>query len=246
MRVAVCVSGAFNSVNGKDGIIKNNTIHKSLFPDADFYYATWDIFKLEFENVFPNEKCKYFSEVNMHYHPYVDIDKKDHCSTHYEKTTNWVKKGGKERIDWTSHHTKQILIHAWLIDEIKNNYDVIVRTRFDAYIFKEAKFSGYLEDTFKNNRANCFGATKQSKFDMLMEFDPVKHSRFNYWLLDQLIIHNSNVVDIEHVNLLHEEKKLHAAEYGWYQALSMPYGSNHRNHDGWVNHDRNVLDEFFY
>jgi hypothetical protein len=43
---------------------------------------------------------------------------------------------------------------------------------------------------------------------------------------------------------LYKEKKLHAAEFGWYQVLSQPYGGIHRNHHGFVNHDKNVLDRF--
>jgi len=239
MKVAVCVSGAFRTGNPRGDLERNNAIQKARFPDADFYYATWDGFKPEFERLFPNERCEYLQEPVMHYHPYIDIRREDHISKFYQETVDWVKKGGAKRIEWTSHHTKQILIHSWLLNKIEAEYDVIVRTRFDGFISENADFYCYLKDTHDNKRANCFGATKKQGFDKLNEFD-TSSSRHSNWMLDQLIIHNV----IDDVDSLHREKRLHAAEYGWYQAISMNHGSNHRNHDGWVNHDKNVLDDF--
>jgi hypothetical protein len=246
MRVAVCVSGAFKTGNPKGSLTKNNDVLKAKFPNADFYYATWDSYKPEFEKVFPNEKCEYFPEPHIHYHPYMDIETSDYISNHYNDTVAWVKKGGAERLQWTSHHTKQILIHALLIDKIKKDYDIIVRMRFDGYISKTAEFTPYLEDTFTNHRANCFGATRKERFAQLVECDKANNSLHNNWILDQLIIHNADAIDVDNVMRLHEEKKLHSAEYGWYQVISMPYNSNHRNFSGWVNHDKNVLDKFLF
>ena len=246
MRVAVCVSGAFNTGNPKGDLVKNNRIQKEKFPNADFYYATWESFRPEFERLFPNEKCVYFPEHKVQYHPY-ELAKEHHLSDFYEQTANWAKKGGKARMDWTSHHTKQILIHSWLVDTIEKEYDVIVRTRFDGFISKSANFAPYLEDTFKNNRANCFGATHQEKFDRLREIRSNKNSKEGSWsvrLLDQLFIYNANAMDSNMVNTLNEEQLLLAAEYGWYQVISLPHGSNHRNFSGWVNHDKRVLDKF--
>jgi hypothetical protein len=246
MKVAVCVSGAFRTGNPKGSLVRNNEIQKIKFPDADFYYATWEGYKDEFEKVFPNEKCEYFPEPTMHYHPYKDIDKKDHVSERYEATENWMKKGGEKRLEWSSHHTKQILIHAWLTNKIKDDYDIIIRTRFDVFISKNADFTEYLEDTYTNNTINCFGATKHKKFDSINEFDSSYGARHYQWLVDQLIIHTPDALSIDNVDLLHKQKMLHAAETGWYQVLSMSSKSNHRNHDGWVLHDKNVMDQFYY
>ncbi len=246
MKIAVCVSGSFNTKRSDGCLINNNKLIKSKFPGADFYYATWDSYKPKFEKLFPQDKCEYYSEPDMHYHPYTDIEKKNYISKYYEQTVIWVKSGNTERLQWTSHHTKQILIHSWLIDKIKEDYDIIVRARFDSFISKNADFSKYLDDTFKNNRANCFGATKWKLFDNLREMNTVKHGgKQKNWIVDQLIIHNSDAIDTNNVNLLHEQKKLHAAEYGWYQVISMPHGSNHQNHSGWVNPDWSIMDEFY-
>lgn len=243
MRVAVCVSGACVTGNPKGDIVRNDKMRRATFPGADFYYATWESYRPVFEKLFPNEHCEYFPEPEIPYHPYM-IEKTNHISPFYEATVQWIKKGGKQRLEWSKHHTKQILIHAWLLDTIKDEYDVIVRTRFDGFISKNASFEKYLEDTYVNNRANCFSATKQQKFDELNEFDSSVGKKHNNIHCDQLIIHPADAIDIDTVNLLHEKKLLHAAEFGWYQVISMPHGSRHRNHDGWVNHDKRVLDKF--
>lgn len=240
MRIAVCVSGAFATGNPQGDLVKNNNRLKSKFPTADFYYATWDSYKPEFERLFPNEACEYFSEPIMHYHPY-EIPEESHVTDYYQDVIDWVER--TNNLEWTSHHTKQILIHAWLLDTIKKNYDIIIRTRFDAFVSKEADFTPYLEDTFKNHTANCFATRKLELFNELNELK----TNQNVWgdkLLDQLIIHNSDAINTEEVYRLHKNNKLHAAEFGWWQVISMPHGSNHRNHDGWVNHDKKVLNKF--
>lgn len=245
MKVAVCVSGAFTTGNPRGDLVRNNALLKSKFPSADFYYATWDNYKDDFEKALLNDKCEYYAEPIIDYHPYK-IPKEHHITSHYQPTVDWVMEGGAERLRWTSHHTKQILIHAWLLDTIKKDYDIIVRARYDIFISKYADFSPYLKDTFENHRANCFAATKPNKFNELNEFDTSTNSRHHYNMQDQIIIHNSDAIDTTNVMRLHEEQKLHAAEYGWYQVISMPHGSNHRSHDGWVAHDKRVLDKFLH
>lgn len=221
MRVAVCVSGVC-----RGQVKRNNERLKEKFPGADFYYATWD-------GSFPG---KVFQEPKPHYHPYVDIDPKHYTCPIYGDAVHWAKKGGAQRLAWTSHHVKQILIHFWLADTI-SGYDVIVRTRFDAYISKRADFTPYILDTYTNHRANCFGTTRPEGFDSLFEVE-LKGIHAN-WMLDSLIIHNADLVDRAKVDDLYQNKRLHAAEFGWHQVLG-----THRNHSGWVNPDHSVLAKF--
>lgn len=252
MKVAVCISGALKSGNPKGQhsskrcLTNNNKIIRSKFPTADFYYATWDMYKDEFEKTFPDYLCNFFPEPQMHYHPYLDVDEKDYLSQAYKSiATGWARKGGQARTEWTSHHTKQILIHSWLISKIKDQYDIIVRARFDGFISKNADFTEYIKDTYNNKRANCFGTTKHDKFDNISPLT-IHPDKANYWMIDQLIIHPADAIDVNEVNQLHNQKKLLAAEYGWCQVISMPYGSNHRNFTGWVNPDWSILENFLY
>lgn len=238
MRVAVCVSGACRA---KGSLTRNIERLKSKFRGADFYYATWDSYQDAFRSAFLDEECRIFPEPRSHYHPYFDIDPEHHVSGWYRKTVEWVKSGGKDRREWTSHHVKQILIHAWLADAIKANYDVLVRTRFDAFVSRCANFGPYLEDTYSSGRANCFGTTRPDGFDQVFEVDIAPGSLHSHWTLDHIIIHRADAIDRERIDALYRDKKLHAAEYGWHQVLG---GNGHRNHSGWVNPDHAVLDKF--
>lgn len=242
MRIAVLVSGAFITKRTNGNLVNNNLLLKSKFPIADFYYATWDQYKDQFEKLFPEDQCLFFPEPKLTYHPYLDINPKHYISPRYQQTVDWVIKGGKNRINWTSHHVKQILIHSWLLDTIKNKYDVIVRARFDTFIYAAADFSPYINDTFVNNRVNCFGATRPELFDILrINNDPL----YKTWMLDQLIIHNPNMINKDIVNELYDNKQLHAAEFGWYQVMNKQSNSIHINHSGWVNPDCTILDKFY-
>ena len=241
MRVAVLVSGRVNSAQDRTGLIRNNIRLKAKFPGADFYYGAWQSYKSEFDSVFPNETCEYFEEPVMRYHPY-EISNKYHINQQYRDTAKWALKA--ERKEWTSHHTKQILIHAWLLDKISKKYDIIIRTRFDAFIHRSADFSSYVTDTFENNRANGFATGRKQSFAILYEQNKPTDNKAWHWFWDQLIIHPPSFITKQVVDRLNQKKRLHPAEFGWAQVLSYPYGLNHRAHKGWVNHDRNILDVF--
>jgi hypothetical protein len=238
MKVAVCVSGLLSG----NYINRNNRVLMEKFPTADFYYASWSTQKNKFTQHFPSKECFFFDEPVMHYHPYFI----ENCTAqYYLETKNWIVK--QKKVDWSSHHTKQILIYAWLLDKIKEkNYDVIVRTRFDAFIWKDrvANFTPFVEDSFLNKRANGFAVTKKPSFKTLYESDYINTPKMKHWLLDQLIIHPTFMIDKTEIDSLHEAKQLKPAEHGWHQVLSEKYGNNHRNWHGWVNHDKNIEQRF--
>jgi len=243
MKVAVCVSGKFESA--RDLIISNNSILKDKFCGADFYYATWDYYKDSFLNTFPTYECFYFQEPEIEYHPYKDINPKNYISARFKEAFKYIKKkkDGKG-MEWSSHHTKQIIIHSWLADLISGKYDIVIRTRFDARIWEEANFESYISDSYKNNRTIGFATTRHSMFNKIYESTKGEKKSTSDWLLDQLIIHPANFINRKTVEELDRKKILHPAEMGWYQVLSMPYGSRHRNMHGWVNHDRNIPEIF--
>ena len=155
-------------------------------------------------------------------------------------------KWAKKNRDKLAHSTKQILLHAWLLDRIKNEYDVIIRTRFDAFIHRSADFTSYIADTFKENRANGFSTFDNKQFASLSARQIPKKSVLGSYnmLCDQLIIHPPSFITKKQVDGLHREKRLHPAELGWAQVLSYPYRLNHRSFLGWVVNDRNILDVF--
>lgn len=247
MRVAVCISGIINDKTANMSLQRGNEILKEKFPGADFHYATWNGYKDIFEKNFPDDTCHFFDEPEMNYHPFLDIPKEKYISTTYHQIVDFMKKDKTgNRLKWSAHHTKQLLIHSWLVDRIKDNYDVIVRTRFDIFLFKGATFTEYLNDTFINKRANCFSATKTNKTHILNEFPTSSPAPHHTKHVDMVIIHNSDVIDTDKVNNLHKEKLLHGAEFGWYQIISMDHGSRHRCYDGWAIMERKIPFELLY
>lgn len=245
MKIAVCISGVVRANNPLGSVERYNDILISKFPTADFYYGTWGSNRDAFSMHLPNTDCVFLEEPKMHYHPYYDIREEDYASQYFKETFDWVKTGGAQRREWTSHHTKQILIHAALVKQLPRQYDVIVRTRYDAYIHPTADFTQYVIDTHNSKRANGFAVTQKEKFLEMYQSNLESHPKMKYWMLDQLIIHPHDMINTSDIERLHTEKKLNPAEHGWYQVLSKPYGSNHINNHGWVNHDKNVMSKFF-
>lgn len=244
MKIAVCVSGIVGTPRHISELAKYNRRLIDKFPNADFYYGAWENQRENFTSVFPNYNCKYFKEPLMHYHPYLGIKKTDYVTAHFPKFIKYIKKK-KWQIEWSLHHTKQIIIHALLVDTIPSDYDIIVRTRYDAFIHKDADFSTYIIDSYNKKRAIGFATTQKEKFNQLYPSDYVKENgRMRNWMLDQLIIHPANMLNKEYVMNLHYSSKLHPAEVGWYQILSKPFGDNHLNYHGWVNHDKNIMEKF--
>lgn len=246
MRVAVLVTGQVKSGNPLGDLKKNNKRMKEKFSGADFYYGTWKQFEKDFKENFPDDNCFYFDEPKVHYHPYIDVPNDAHISHHFTDRVAWAKTLNNEKRQWTSHHTKQMLVHCMLLDEIEKlgkTYDVIVRTRFDAFIHKKADFTKFLQETYDTGLVHGFAVTRQNMFNQYYESPMEKGSKHTVYMLDQMIIHKASNIDTSSVYKLFEDKKLHAAEFGWYQILSMPY-NGHKNNHGFVNHDKNVLDKF--
>lgn len=243
MKVAVLISGLVKSGHRLGDLKRFNKIFKEKFSRADFYYGTWDSNADNFEKNFPNEKCHYFPEPENHYHPYIDVPIEAHVSKYFTERVEWAKKLPLEKKKWTAHHVKQHLIHCMLFDKLEEEYDIIVRARFDGFIHKAANFDPYIKDTYETGVVHGFTVTRKDMFDKFYDSPMEKGSKHEVYMLDQLIIHHAKNIDTRKVYELYQNKQLHAAEFGWYQILSMPY-NGHKNHHGFVNHDKNVLDKF--
>ena len=236
MNIAVCVSGKCFSQTTEGGskqvcsLSNLNQRQKEKFPDADFYYATWESDKEIFEQNFPNEDCLYLEEPEPHYHPYFDIKEEDHIHPIFTERLGKIHRMSKQRQDWAKHHTKQHLIHSELVKKIDTikKYDIIVRTRFDSFITSDADFTEHLKEDLCG-----FAVTNQSAFNRI--YPCTMDGHYSIFLFDQLIIHKRDLLDVTLADKLYRERKLHAAEFGWYQLLSQPNGSIHKNYHGYVN-----------
>jgi len=232
MKIAVCISGILKSAFNLQK--RNVSVLKEKFPGADFYYGTWQgIEEEKFYNIFPEEKCFVFSEPDIHYNPYTDIQ--DFSSQAWKKTVNWSR--GKNDV-WIRNSVKQILIHAMLLNQINKTYDVIIRTRFDAFALNVpiVDFNSFVVETYESKITNGFATRDMNKFDQLTK---VTNDDWKHRIFDALIIHPRNAIDYENVMNLYHNNKLRAAEFGWAQVLSEPK-YDHVNWFGWVNIDRVV------
>jgi hypothetical protein len=137
--------------------------------------------------------------------------------------------------EWFKHHTKQLVIHSLLLEQIKESYDIIIRTRYDAFIPDDinVNFQSFIEKSFFENRVYGFTHAYRNKSDFILDEEPIER-RSLCRIYDLLLIHPRNLFDTQKTLRLFEEKKLRGGEYGWHQILSESYGNNHKNIRGWV------------
>lgn len=242
IRVAVCVTGLVRAKNRLGSVEMYNRHAKSIFPYADFYYSTWSSNQEEFEKNLPSDTCFYYDEPKNPYHPYLDVSPENYLSLEYAQMVAWARGLTIDKKEWTKHHAKQIVNYAHLMKDIPKDYDVMVRIRFDSVINKRADFRWYIENCYKTGNVHGFGVTRQNLFNDFYDSD--MKGLHKIMLLDQCIIHRFDRINPDSALDAYKEKKLLAAEYGWYQVLSHPYGGIHKNHHGFINHDGHVQDRF--
>ena len=223
MKPAICISGLAR------GNVKRNINHlKKAFPDIPIFFSSWN----ETKNSI-SEKCNssYYPEPQMHYNPWCEcVTDNPHPKYHAYKKM-FIDKTGVSHQAKLMNATKQLIAHAYQLADIPEQYDMIIRTRWDTVVSDRADFSKYLEQSYNENMAIGF-AIRGGRHIYLNKFKDIEHvyitettdqmwSRdWSYWLNDNLIMHRRDMYDTELVHQYHEEKKLWPAEYGWYQMLS--------------------------
>tara|TARA_Y100001938_G_scaffold148548_1_gene232578 strand:- start:1843 stop:2574 length:732 start_codon:yes stop_codon:yes gene_type:complete len=223
MKVAICVSGLIREKHKRNiGSVKN------AFPDADIFYSTWEAYE---DDKSRSYKCKYYPEPQMHYNPWKDcVTDNPHPKYHAYKK-DFVNNTGTSSQGKLLNATKQIIAHAYQVADLPEEYDMVVRTRWDTIVGDRVDFNHYLNTSYEHDMAIGF-AIRGGRWIHLNKFQDIEHvyitettdqawSRdWAWWLNDNLIIHPRKIFDTENVHKLHEEKKLWPAEYGWYQVLS--------------------------
>lgn len=234
MKIALCISGLCDNDESEKFVER----HKSIFP-YDTFTAAWDRDDLTMDVDY------LFDEPTINYHPVTDVIQLE--TTHTKLRSQGVKKEnqGEKWMEITKHWTKQILIHDYLLKKIPSDYDMIIRTRFDTIASEEIDFVELIEGSYYEKYAIGFNTRYENvwlRHNELLEFVP----HFNVGHVnDALILHPRNLWNSQLVETLHNSKELQAAETGWWQILSEPYGDNHQNFHGGVyidKHKGNVLD----
>lgn len=239
MKTAICISGI------PRGKAKSNIdLMKKKFGTSDVFFLTWKGQEEAFKKLLPEEKFYTHKEPVMHYHPLADVDEsvmppvfktwklREACSTDLKLRENM------------SHYTKQIHAHAYLLQQVPEEFDMIIRSRFDTLISDKVDFFPLIERSYVNNIAIGFGTRvrRHDNLDVLAEVPKIWPDRYeptpgvsNDWggyIMDPVIMHPRKLFDAELVQKLHKDKKLLPAERGWYQILSQPHGDTHECYYG--------------
>lgn len=227
MKIAVLYSGIC-----RGNWLKNNGSVRFHFPDADYHFATWS----SKPHTMPAVQFKTQIEPEMHYHPLVDVPPEQLTP---KLIQNKKLCAGQAYYERTLHHTKQILAHGMQLAKLEEEYDLIVRVRYDTYLSPKVDFKPWMLKSVEENCAVGFGTRTQRHRELYkleevpklyLEGDNLKKNisqDWSWYLVDPMIFHPPKLFDVDYMWKLHKEKKLMVAENGWYQVLSEPYGDNH-------------------
>ena len=148
MKPAICISGLAR------GNVKRNINHlKKAFPDIPIFFSSWN----ETKNSI-SEKCNssYYPEPQMHYNPWCEcVTDNPHPKYHAYKKM-FINKTGVSHQAKLMNATKQLIAHAYQLADIPEEYDMIIRTRWDTVVSDRADFSKYLEQSYNENMAIGF------------------------------------------------------------------------------------------
>lgn len=223
MKIAVCFSGLYR----KNISINPHYLHanyEKAFPDADFFYHTWDEYITDIPVIY-HDALFSCPEPFLDYHPVFDVS----VSSPHPKFPEY-KKGNIPDTKKTKllRQTKQMLGHADLLSKIPQDYDVIVRARYDVNIW-DVNYDKFLNMAAEGTPVGFATKLKQGQqFGKLHEATKEDEETCLGHLPDYMIIHNPKKFDSDYVFRLHREQNLLPGEWGWWQVLSEPYGDNHR------------------
>ena len=234
MKIAICVTGIC-----RGNVKKNMDIVRQKF-DGDFFYGTWNGREGDMKKVGIKD-FHTFPEPKMYYHPLADVP--EDIMPPVFKTWELRKRMKTDLVlrNKMEHYTKQILGHAHILEHVPEEYDMIVRVRYDTLISSKVDFTPWVEESYNENKAIGFG-TRTSRHPFLHKLKKIPHiwpnrngptpgvsNDWGGYIMDPMILHPRALFDAELAWKLHKEKKLLPAERGWYQTLSQPYGDTHES-----------------
>lgn len=230
MKIAICISGI-----ARGNVKRNIGRLKIAFPNADMFFSSWE----EHKNLISEQyKSTYYPEPQLHYNPWCECVTEPNNLKYKAYKKDFINKTGLSSQQKLLNATKQLIAHAYQLEhDVPEEYDMIIRTRWDTLVSDQANFTKYLEKSYNENIAIGF-AIRGGRWIDLHKFKDIEHvyitettdqtwSRdWHCWLNDNMIFHPRKIYDTALVHQYHKEKRLWPAEYGWYQLLS-----NNNNHD---------------
>ena len=238
MKTAILVTGQYrphvNNRKAKQLIARMAEVFKT-----HMFFHTWNDNVTEVPIEY-HDRLVYCKEPEVDYHPVSDASKNGYNSKHGKWELYTVKRLLYNKMQ---NANKQILAYADLLSKLPDDFDILLRMRWDILISNQVNFKPYLEKAYEEGPVG-FMTRPERKHDIhqLIELskeddNPLSGRAFimDDWygyLPDSLIIHRKEHFDIDLVKKLHSEKKLAAAEWGWYQVMREPYGDIHTSVHG--------------
>lgn len=223
MKIAVCFSGIVR------GNIERNIKSAKMHFGDNVFFSTW---KGLARDKFDDLGCSYFDEPKIHYNPWMECEVESPHPKYKAYKRDFL--SGKSMNSKLVHASKQIVGHAHqLKHQVPEEYDLIVRTRWDTFISKNVDFKEYIKYAYEEEASVGFSirGNRHSNVHRMVEIPKVYPKKkqdgsvsndWGWWLNDNLIIHHRNRFDSDKVFDMYENKQLLPAEYGWYQVLSQP------------------------
>ena len=224
MKIAVAINGLYRPHVQPDPR-KCHWKLQTAFPTADFFYHTWEQYEQDIPLDF-RHKLEMCPEPKMDYHGisgHKEQSKHGKWQPYVEKRFHYEKHKG-------SH--KQILGFSDLFTKIPEEYDIIVRARWDTHINTKINWDEYAERAYNEGPLGFMvrptrGAqmTDRTVTEIPKDITDTRNDWF-WYLPDVLMILHRKWFDPKIVWDLHERKALWGAEWGWFQVLSLPHGEN--------------------
>lgn len=242
MRIGIFVS---SQVRDRKRLRENLDLVRDGFRNAELVFGLYDYQYDDFHKVLKSYgEVQKLEEPHIHYEPYID---NPNWSDNYQYTKKLVHPNPRHK-----HQTKQILCHNELMKTYGKKYDIIVRMRYDCTISPFHDFTKYAEITQETMAASSIttradytpalsilNVYKEAAWyrphlhhDCAGESEVFKHHTAPMMLDSGLLIHRSQDWDCDLVDRLHKDKKLLAAEFGWYQVLI-----ENTEHNRWIHYD---------
>jgi len=235
MKVAVCISGI-----PRGNYMENVRKLKSCLP-FDFFFHTWDHCKVndELENVY------YDKEPEILHSP-KELNLNEEILSLGDEATfikNLVERKMINNDDRTSTHAKrilQLLGHQLLLNRIPEEYDMIIRTRWDIEINTLIGWEKITREAYKKDKVLGYASISHHKNEFKILGDPWNFPTRNkklleasyMFLFDFLIMHKRDRFIDPYP--LYEDGDLYISHIGWWQLLCDGDPQYHENYFGGV------------
>jgi hypothetical protein len=236
MKVAVCIGG---QLRVKDEELKLTIdVFKDAFPDADFFFEVWEGDAKERPEMleYMGGTVHVFGEYDIDYHPYED-------NRDAVDTRNFRKKLLNPNPTRHLHQTKMILNHSVMNKTYLRDYDVVVRSRYDSMVSPTHSFDSYIKMCYTEQCVMSFLdlAYTEGKIKFFHEYGLHEHNTPSYMVFDSgAFMYPAKIWNSDLVTELHNNKKLLAAEFGWYQVLIKPTKPDYYLFDGCAKLSRTI------